>query len=247
MYYIAICDDDMSFIKYLKDRLLQSGWTKEEVMFYEFLSGEELTKSLDSLRRVDLLIMDMRLNGMDGNEAARHFRQRFPIAILVFCSGVCQPTVENFEVTPFRFLLKEYSDDKFLKELENIKHEVKSKNIQPRISGKYRSDEILLRINEILYIEKVRNKRCIVHADLFIEGKRSTVKLKNGKELDELYEELKNYGFEYAHNSYIVNLYHVRRKNSKEVELSDGTVLSVSRSKERVLKAALARFMSLKY
>ena len=59
--------------------------------------------------------------------------------------------------------------------------------------------------------------------------------------LDEMYEMLKDYGFEYAHNSYLVNLKYVTRKTTTELELIDGTHLSISRSKENSFTDALVR------
>lgn len=59
--------------------------------------------------------------------------------------------------------------------------------------------------------------------------------------LDEMYEMLKDYGFEYAHNSYLVNLKYVTRKTTTELELIDGTQLAIARSKENSFTDALVR------
>ncbi len=59
--------------------------------------------------------------------------------------------------------------------------------------------------------------------------------------LDEMYEMLKDYGFEFAHNSYLVNLKYVARKTTTELELIDGTHLSIARSKEDSFAEALVR------
>jgi len=67
------------------------------------------------------------------------------------------------------------------------------------------------------------------------------------KKLAELYEQLKDYGFEYAHNSYIVNLRYIKRRIPGELELTDGTILTVSRSKEKRLREAMTRFVAQKY
>ena len=71
--------------------------------------------------------------------------------------------------------------------------------------------------------------------------------IRSKKRLPEMYAMLKNFGFEYAHNSYIVNLNHIKRKTTKELELSDGTVLSIARSKEKELRAAFAKYKAQKY
>lgn len=59
--------------------------------------------------------------------------------------------------------------------------------------------------------------------------------------LDEMYEILKDYGFEYAHNSYLVNLKYVTRKTTTELELIDGTQLAIARSKVNSFTDALVK------
>ena len=116
MYYIAICDDNSDFIRYMKNMLLKSGLKNEEVFFYEYNSGEELIKSINTCDKIDLLILDMQMKKLDGNGTARLFRNQFPSSVMVFCSGVYLPTVESFETTPFRYLLKEYTDERMIRD-----------------------------------------------------------------------------------------------------------------------------------
>ena len=52
MYYIAICDDNSDFIRYMKNMLLKSGLKNEEVFFYEYNSGEELIKSINTCDKI---------------------------------------------------------------------------------------------------------------------------------------------------------------------------------------------------
>ena len=246
MYHIVICDDDKSYISYLKRLIIECGVEAEEIMFYEYTSGEELIESLEETKKVDLLIQDMQMKEYDGNRTAKLFRKEHPSSVIVFCSGVCQPTVESFETTPFRYLLKEYSKERMIKELVPVINEMKSKQTEPVVIGTYRYDDVKLRPDDILYISIVRNGSEIhtvpEQADV---GKGRP--LTSRKKIDELYEELKDYGFEYAHNSYIVNLNHIKRKNTKELELKDGTVLTIARSKEKQLRQAFAKYKSHKY
>ena len=246
MYYIAICDDDINYIKYMKRMLLDSGINKEEVLFYEYESGEELINGTKCVERIDLRILDMQLKEYDGNKTAKLFRQEFPSSVIVFCSGVCQPTVESFETTPFRYLLKEYTEKHMLKELEAVIREMKSKVIEPVVIGTFRYQDVKLNLCDILYIAIARNGSRIYvspEAVKFEYDKR----LISRKKIDVLYNELKDFGFEYAHNSYIVNLDHIKRKGTKELELSDGTILSIARSKEKQLRQAFAKYKSRKY
>lgn len=246
MYYIAVCDDNADYIKYMRGMLLKSGIKEEEVVFYEYDSGEEFIKSLDDLNKIDLLILDMQMKKLNGNETARLFRNQFPSSVIVFCSGVSLPTVECFETTPFRYLLKSYTDERMLRELCAIVKEVKNKQVEPVVIGTWKYSLVKLRLEEILYISIARNG-----SNIYVNPKIMKYEFENHisskKRLPVIYEELHDFGFEYAHNSYIVNLNHIKRKTTKELELSDGTILSIARSKEKALRVAFARYKGGKY
>lgn len=246
MYYIAICDDDCNFIKYIKNMLLQSELRKEEAFFYEYSSGEELIQSLDTCEKIDLLILDMQMKELDGHETARCFRNQFPSSVIVFCSGVCLPTVETFETTPFRYLLKEYTDERMIQELKVIIQEMRNKFIEPTIIGMWKYCTVKLSLDEILYISIARRGSNIYVNPQIIKYEFEN-RISSKRKVAELYLILKPYGFEYAHNSYIVNLDHIKRMTTKELELSDGTLLSIARSKEKELRVAFAKHKAQKY
>ena len=152
MYHIVICDDDKNFINYMKKIMLADGLSKEVVTFYEYQSGEEMIRNLDYNMDYDLLILDMQMDQLDGNETARLFREKYAHTTLVFCSGKVKPTVESFEVTPFRYLLKQYGDNRMLSEMRPILERIKSLKKEPDIVGSYLYNVIRLKPSEILYI-----------------------------------------------------------------------------------------------
>lgn len=245
MYNIVICDDDKIFIQFIKKLILSCGLSKNEVLFYEFFSGEDFIQS-NAYAKIDLLILDMQMKEMDGNDTAIKFRKKFPFSMLVFCSGICRPTVKSFETMPFRYLLKEYSDIRMSKEMKIIIEELKNKKQTPYILGKRHYNIVKLTPEEILYISIAKRG-----SKIYLCPKVARYDFENDivcdKKLSELYLTLKEYGFEYAHNSYIVNLNYVKRKTLTEIEMLEGTVLSVARSKEKELRQALAINLSSKY
>lgn len=242
MYHIAICDDDEVFIQYIKRLFLESDCGEDEVFFYEYQSGEELLEDMKKQERYDLLILDIRLEGIDGNAAAKMFREQFSDTILVFCSGVSLPTVESFETMPYRYWLKEYTEERMKKELNIVIQKMKSNKIPPYLMGRKGNKLVRLHIRNVQYIEiSKRGSRlhCVVDEkeDVYI----SDIKVAG------FYELLKDFGFAYAHNSYIVNLEHVAIANTTELELLGGKRLSISRSRAKEFRRAFAHKLAQKY
>jgi Response regulator of the LytR/AlgR family len=250
MYHIALCDDAQIFINYMKTIIktviTSGGLDLNMITFYEYHSGEELIHSFNQNIDYDLLVLDMQMGKLNGNETAKLFREKYPNTTLVFCSGKVQPTVESFEVTPFRYLLKQYGDNRMQSEMKPVIEKMKSMKSVPSITCLYKYNAIKYKPNEILYIAATkRGSNLFVLPSGIRYGFENCIKSK--EKVKDLYPILKDHGFMYAHNSYIVNLNYIKRKTTAELELIDGTVLSIARSKEKALRLALAVNLAQKY
>ena len=74
MYKIAICDDDKNYREKIEKVIETEGiLPKSEIRFYEYESGKELLKNADILH--DLVFMDMRMPGLDGNKSVLKLRE----------------------------------------------------------------------------------------------------------------------------------------------------------------------------
>lgn len=237
MYYIGICDDDPVFIEYIK-RLICA--EDEHVEYYEYLSGKELIQDMQKRERYDLMILDVCLPDMDGNETARKFREQFPDTLLVFCSGVCMPTTESFESTPYRYWLKEYTEERMTREVQGVLAKLRQNRVAPYIMGRRNNQIVKLPTERISHIAITRSGSVIYCGNL-------KEKYSSQKKVAELYEQLKDFGFVYAHNSYIVNLKHVAVAGPKELELMSGEKLTISRSRAKDFLKRFAIELAGKY
>lgn len=247
MYNILICDDDRAFVEYIKGVIVKSGIDRGEVLFGEYYSGEELIKDIGEQKRCDLLILDMQMENLDGHETAAKFREIFPKSILVFCSGVRMPTDESFKTTPFRYLFKSYSEERMVSEMQAVVNQIKMNQDVPRIIGNRYQNSVALVPDDILFIENSKHGSrihvCREQMEYPFEDKLTTK-----QKLGELFDILQPFGFEFAHNSYIVNLkYVVKMCSDGEMMLKDGTILNVSRSKLKVFRNSFAEWVSRKY
>ncbi|WP_167959152.1 LytR/AlgR family response regulator transcription factor [Anaerosporobacter faecicola] len=245
MYNIILCDDDPVFIGYMKTMILDEKSMKNNSTFFEFHSGEELLEKLDRKKEYHLLILDMQMRMLGGHEVAKRFRKEFPDVILVFCSGVCKPTVESFEVTPFRYLLKEYTKERLQQEIEVILQQMKSKRTIPLLAGYSHNHIVKLKPDDILYIAVAKRGSTV-----YLYGRSDShdnIVVSCREKVSELYNTYQEHGFGYAHNSYIVNLKYITKITSTELELINGTRLSIARSKVKEFRTAFIDYMSNKY
>lgn len=114
---------------------------------------------------------------------------------------------------------------------------------EPYIWGQYYRDIIKVRARDILYIENTKHGSVV-----YAQKKCMTPPFENGiiskEKLSHLYRRLSGYGFAYSHNSYLVNLQYVERvKKGKELLLTDGTRLSISRSRAKSFLQRLTSFL----
>lgn len=245
MYHVAICDDDKIFVSYIKNIIKKANRNKYlQCEFFEFTSGEELLSTISETVYYDLLILDMQLGGIDGDETARLFREKFKETVLVFCSGIRAPSVKSFKATPFRYLLKSYSDMQMICEIKDIFEEVEKRTHKKYIIGHYRSNIIKVCVQNILYIENAkRGSRIIVCKDseeskfegqILVDDKLYT--------LAEKFSELV-----WAHSSYIININHVDKIINNEVHLDSGESLPVSRPYQKNLRIIFTKSIADKY
>lgn len=245
MINIAICDDDKRFIKYIENAMEEAG-LKEEVTYYEYTSGEEFISAFKEDINYSLLILDIQMEGIDGNEVAYKFRKKYKNCMLVFCSGVCRPTPTSFKVSPFRYLLKEFTHKTMLEELKEIVQALQAVQKTITIEGQYNGNIVKLKPEQIMYIS-IAKRGSYIH----IYPKTMPFEYKGffitKKSVGELYEILEKENFAYAHNSYIVNLKYIKMKSKQEIELPNGEILSVSRSKLPELRNKMAEYLEDKY
>ena len=233
IYRIAICDDNLLDSKKMQKVLENCLNHLLDVEFFLYQSGEELLKNIE--KKYHLVIIDMQMDGLDGIETARKVRETNKRAVIVFYSGVHDPNPENFETEPFRFIRKDVSTQKLNEEcnkiLEKVKANFQNNYLQFEKDGKV----IQIDMSDVMYIERIKYG-CNVY--LLQEDKLEKIKITKYK-LDEIYDIFKEFNFEYAHNSYIVNMRKIRIIDNNFVVFENGKEMNISRSRRETLKKRL--------
>ena len=235
-------DEGVDLIGHMKCLLLRAGLPSEACKFYSYLSAGEFEADFQNFYTVDLLILDIQLPDVNGTIFAKSFREKFPSSTLVFCSGKQSPTPESFESEPYRYLLKEWSDEHMVEKLTSIVAHIQTEKAEPFIHAGWYSTQLKLPASEIMYI--ARGRGC---SKIYV-SKKSPYYTYNDKilcknSLSDLHALLHDFYFAYAHNSYLVNLQHVTYLNKTELTLSDNSMLTISRSRQKEFQAMFFRYM----
>lgn len=243
MYNIAICDDDKGFIEFVKEVIRELNLSNE-VKVHEYLSGEEFIFDIDNRYDLDLIILDIQMKEIDGNQVSVELRKRYKNTTLVFCSGIYKPSPENIKVAPFRFLLKEYSKSKMLQEFKEIFEHIKTKKEEQVLVCYDERHHLQIKPHEIVYV-CIARRGTKVHTYSEKDTEEKVYSCKHN--IEEIYEVLNEYHFVYAHNSYIVNLKHIKKQNKDEIQMVTGEILSVSRARSKELREKLTLYFERKY
>lgn len=177
--------------------------------------------------------------GLDGNKSVLKLREYNRAAILVFCSGYFEPTSDSINIgQPFRYIMKDLHDRSLKREIPAILSKVKLHCGDSSVTVTSAGRVIRIYTEDILYI-CLAKRGCSIYVAR--QGEIDEMHCKES--LGDLYERLAGRGFEYAHNSYIVNLAKVEGLEKNVALLQMGIQLNVSRSKKGQFADALIMFL----
>lgn len=226
-FKIHICDDIQQHALDLKENILQFHDDFPSSISIS-LSSDELLSYLPKAtgaKTPDIIFMDIRMPENDGITLGKMIKELCPDTYLVFTTAYAEYAIKGYEAAAFRYLLKPIKPEA-LQELftDIIADSLKSK----KIFIKGRKNSAFVSLQDILYI-------CA-------EDKYAIVYTKRGHfisdmSLNKYEEQLKDYGFYRIHRKCLVNTFHHRGMCSNRVEISDGTILPISKSKISSYKA----------
>ena len=109
---IAICDDEKRICDILAEKVAK---ICPEAEIITFTSGEEL---LAADKLPDILLLDIWMPEMSGLDVAKTLRDRDWRKILIFVTGEESQVFSSFDLHPFHFLVKPFTDEKLSEVLD---------------------------------------------------------------------------------------------------------------------------------
>lgn len=229
MYRIAVCDDEKALRDNVKKQVLEWDNTLEVEVFS---SGEEL---LENYHMYQVVFLDIDMGGMDGIATGKRIRQIDREVKIVYLTAYRDYVAGAFEVHAFQYLVKPVNRENLHRVLEEIFLYVKKTEEKQILDFSTVNGMVCLPIEEIYYFE-YQNRRVLIVTgaeDYFLVDKISNV-----------LKRMAEFGFSMPHQSFVVNMFHVKNIRNQQIELDNGTSLPLSQKKQKIFKKELADYLA---
>jgi len=114
-FKVLFVDDEIDFLETLKKRMKKRGMDVSGSG-----SGEEALQLLDD-KQVDVVVLDVKMPGMDGIEVLREIKKRYPLIEVIMLTGHAsvEVAIEGMELGAFDYLMKPMDIDELLYKLQD--------------------------------------------------------------------------------------------------------------------------------
>jgi DNA-binding NtrC family response regulator len=114
-FKVLLVDDESEFLDTLVKRI-----KKRNVNAHGVASGEEALAFLNQ-QPVDVVVLDVRMPGMDGIQALREIKQHYPLIEVIMLTGHAslEVAIEGMELGAFDYMMKPIEIDELLYKLQD--------------------------------------------------------------------------------------------------------------------------------
>ena len=225
MLKIAICDDDAKFCKNFQRMLTRCFEAIEtEIDIKIYLTGEALCADFSQTQH-DLIFLDIELTGINGVNAGQILRQQSQEVQIVYVSSKEEYAMQLFQNHPFDFLVKPITQKRLNTLLDTYFQVFPIADRYFTYTADRRKQQIA--VGKILYFESLRKQLRIM-----TDTGESMIYAK----LTDILSEPFSKQFLRIHQSFLVNICHIKEFRYGEITLTDGTVLPISRSYQNTVR-----------
>ena len=233
MWRTLIVEDDPLAAADLRQLLARYGREHDEQFTCEVMGSA--MDFLEGTWQADLVFLDIDLPGISGMEAAGLWRLADQVTPLIFVTNLAQYALQGYAVDALDFMVKPVSYKEFEPRMDRALR-VMARNARSTMSIATPEGTHIVDRRDIVYVEVLRHQLFWHLAD-----PEHTVLTVRGT-LTAAAEELGTEQFCRISASHLVNMGHVVRLRGNEITMSDGSALSISRSRKKEAVEALARY-----
>ncbi|VBB43221.1 Response regulator receiver domain protein [uncultured Desulfatiglans sp.] len=131
--HIMLVDDEVPFVETMTKRL-----TKRELEVDSAFSGEEALKLLEHKPQTEVIILDVKMPGMDGIDTLREIKRQQPLVEVIMLTGhaTVETAIEGMKLGAYDYLMKPCDMDLLLKKVQEAaakKREHEGKIVEARM------------------------------------------------------------------------------------------------------------------
>lgn len=231
MIHIAICDDEPHMADALREMAAEFFRGKNrDIMISQFTSGEQLLRSQTN---IDILFLDIQMEGVNGMETARRLRRRKFKGFLIFTTVLKEMVFESFEVQAFDYLVKPIGEKQFAKTMERLLASMlDAGGTSLLIQRGYES--IIIPSGDIVFCEVIDRK---VYVHLV-----SSEIIDFYDRIDHLETKLDDSFFR-CHRSFLIHLKYLKSYKNGTAYMENGKQIPVSRLRSKEFSNVILRYM----
>jgi len=130
---ILLVDDEAPFVETMSKRL-----SKRDLNIITAFSGEEALERLNNHRNTDVVILDVKMPGMNGIETLAKIRDQFPLTEVIMLTGhaTVESAIEGMKLGAFDYLMKPCDIDHLISKVSDAaakKRQHENKIIEARM------------------------------------------------------------------------------------------------------------------
>lgn len=229
MYKIAVCDDEEAVSDQVKNLITEWNPSVDVVCFS---SGEAL---LENYQSYEAVFLDIDMAGMNGIETGKAIRRLDKDTKIVYLTAYRDYVSGAFGVHAFQYLLKPVNKKAIWNVLEEIFRYMRS--AEKKI---------------ILDFHTVDGALCLpVESIYFFEYENRKIRIVTDKEQYYMADKIGNvakrmaeFGFSMPHQSFVVNMFHVKNVKNQQIFLDNGMEIPLSQKKQKIWKQELMGYLS---
>ena len=229
MYKIAVCDDEEAVSEQVKNLIAEWNPAVDVVCFS---SGEAL---LENYQSYEAVFLDIDMAGMNGIETGKAIRRLDKDTKIVYLTAYRDYVSGAFGVHAFQYLLKPVNKKAIWNVLEEIFRYMRS--AEKKI---------------ILDFHTVDGALCLpVESIYFFEYENRKIRIVTDKEQYYMADKIGNvakrmteFGFSMPHQSFVVNMFHVKNVKNQQIFLDNGMEIPLSQKKQKTWKQELMGYLS---
>lgn len=230
---IAIVDDSQPDRKILQDFIFH--YCSEHqiaVSLLEFESGESLLVQREQ-EKLDLIFLDIYMDGIDGIETAKRIREQGQESLLVFVTTSSQHAVESYRVRAFDYIVKPYDYQQF-EEMMNLCCQVLARNSR-YIQVKEGRTLVRILLKDIFYTDYYNH---------YIQIHTKKRVIKTYMSFQDFSSLLKEYSqFMCCYRNCLINMDEVASVEERDFLMKNGERVPIARAKRYEIRQQYANYM----